>query len=541
MTQAAMPRSMSPSMRGVEVETEFVPEVESDVRFDTPKARLRRPRSGAADVSGVYVDESEDGGRTLRVSRPARRGEALLVEDVLFLSPACPEELEALLGTMCDPKAVEEAATAAAAAGSATRSAPGAAPSWMSRATQLMLVIIKALVEDNSTDQPRVEAFRGLRGDTERWAEPSKRLWNMLNEEYRSRIALQAVVEVYGIVKASIRAESPEGRAGIYQVGSNTRHSCAPTAYQEVVVPIVEQFSRPGSSACGDGRDGVVPGSPSMSGRLSFGSMSGLELEVPRFLEQLVLRAERDLDENADVTVSMIPEYLPTWQRRVRLQVEQDFVCTCERCVRDPEVVCAFVCPQCNVGPCSPAGPVLAPGDFGGHPLLCEACGAMISEEAAVAPFSEADKSEAIGPLLHPYHHRIVNQNMKCLQELTPPMRIQAIEHLMTAAKRLAKSDVHPLLGKLAELSASAHLDHGDLPAAVNGYRRAEELYALSHRGPPDAGHEARCHEQRTMITAGRLGRVPRRLETVASNSNIRSPSLPRLAETDMEGVVEEQ
>merc|ERR1712232_1422762 len=106
-------------------------------------------------------------------------------------------------------------------------------------------------------------------------------------------------------------------------------------------------------------------------------------------------------------------------------------------------------------------------------------------------------------------------------------------EQLMEAQRRITgHSNGHPLLGLLCELLAAAHLELGEHHQAVTGFRRAQEFYATSHRGPPDPGYELRCYQQQMKLTTGPLGAMPPRLSKLPSKLT-RSPSLPSLAEGD--------
>mmetsp|Transcript_11689 Transcript_11689/g.31475 ORF Transcript_11689/g.31475 Transcript_11689/m.31475 type:complete len:515 (+) Transcript_11689:79-1623(+) len=490
--------------------------------------RGRGTRGKATDASGVYVDEREEVGRFLRAARPIRRGEAVLVEDALFLSPADGHELQVLLAQTCDLHAVEAAAVAVGCSASAS-SHGGPASTWLGIAEQLSLVVIQALIEAGDTEPPQCEAFRELRGDTERWAGPAGALWGLLNEDFRARITIEAVTEVYSIVAANLHA-TESGRAGVFPLGGLLEHSCAPTAFKEVAVPY-GSFSRPGSPSC---HEGSPPGSPCSR-------VSSMPTATP-LNPQLVVRALSDLAEDDIVSISYISECLPTWKRREELQAGYGIVCTCRRCEREPEAVCAFYCIACGAGLCTPTAPVTSPGELRGHSFSCESCGDVTSEEATIAYYMQAELVEVVTQeymsILHPYHWKVFGMYLHGLQELTPPDRVQVIERLMAAQQRLCKSDSHPLLGQLCELSATAHMDAGELPQAVAGFRRAQELYALSHRGPPDAGHEQRCYGQQMKVTAGRLGAVPRRLSKMSGTIG-RSPSLPSLAEGELEDIAD--
>jgi len=115
--------------------------------------------------------------------------------------------------------------------------------------------------------------------------------------------------------------------------------------------------------------------------------------------------------------------------------------------------------------------------------------------------------------------------------------RITAIEQLLEAQKRLTGCDSHPLLGQLTEQIADAYIELGDFHRAAHMYQRASDLYAVSHRGPPDSGHDRRCYEQKMRVSAGRMGALPRRLSRLGGGALSRSPSLPSLAEVETEEV----
>ena len=115
------------------------------------------------------------------------------------------------------------------------------------------------------------------------------------------------------------------------------------------------------------------------------------------------------------------------------------------------------------------------------------------------------------------------------IQQIPAESRLQALEQISEAQRRLSGSDGHPLLGRLVEFTASAHNELGDIPKAASAYQRAADLYEVSHRGPPESGHDRRCYDCKMSITAGRLGSVPRRFSRLSTVT--RSPSLPSLAE----------
>jgi hypothetical protein len=393
-------------------------------------------------------------------------------------------------------------------------------PFSLSVSAQLSLVIVQALLQDG--DAINCEDFRQLQGDTERWRRPATTLWSQMREELREQIAEEAMCEIFSIVAANAH-ESNSGRAGLFKMGSYAEHSCTPSAFKEVVTPVEMAPSRPCTP------DADEQASP--SSRRSF---------VPSNLPpRLVIRAQRDIAENDIISISYIREYLPTWKRRELLQAGYGFFCRCERCMLMAEAVCAFTCPRCDDGPCSPLAPVTAPdGSFKGLSFRCEACGIVTTEESEVEAFTRAEQDEVLSAestaVLHPFHHKICGVYLHNLEAIPPQDRVQAIEQIIEAQRRLVGSLNHPILGRLCEKMAAAYMEVGDSHEANVSYRRAQELYSFSHHGPPDAGHDLRCFQMQTQV-AGPLGPVPRSLSRLPRRSLAKSPSLPSLAEDNTE------
>eukprot|EP00931_Biecheleriopsis_adriatica_P069457 TRINITY_DN4329_c1_g1_i1.p1 TRINITY_DN4329_c1_g1~~TRINITY_DN4329_c1_g1_i1.p1 ORF type:complete len:518 (-),score=90.93 TRINITY_DN4329_c1_g1_i1:133-1686(-) len=500
----------------------------------------RRPGHGG-DLAAVRLEEREDGMRILCASRPVRRGEALLVEDALFLSPCEDDEFHALISNTCDQDAAGSAALAAGADYPLTTSSMLSSPativtstpasaSWMGVWEQLTLVIVQAFLVDE--DAQNCEEFRNLRGDAERWQELAGRLWVMLREDVREQLSFEALCEIYSTVMEN-GFQADGGRLGIFNLGSYAEHNCAPNAFKEIFVP-VESSSRPGSPCSPNSGSLSPPPSPSR------GVLMPPAVQRPK----LVLRAAHDLAEGDLVTLSFVQRYLPTWRRQELLQASYGFLCSCDRCERAPEVCCAFICPRCGAGPCNPTAPVAAAGgDLRSHSLRCETCGDLEIDEAYLEVLIGAENSEdfsdEVTRLIHPYHHKYFLTYMSTLQAMPAHQRIQAAESMMEAQRRLAGSDATPLLGQLCEHIASAQMELGDHHQAIASFRRAREMFAISHRGLPDAGHDDRCYQQEASITAGPLGAAPRRLSRVPTGLLARSPSLPSLAEGFEEGVDE--
>ncbi|CAK0817222.1 unnamed protein product, partial [Prorocentrum cordatum] len=111
------------------------------------------------------------------------------------------------------------------------------------------------------------------------------------------------------------------------------------------------------------------------------------------------------------------------------------------------------------------------------------ACGAVTTEEECLEERSAAELSEVVSAesmrVLHPFHHKVVGMYLGRLKDLPAAARVQIAEQLMEAQCRLSKSESHPLLGKLAELAARAHLELGDAGAA------ALEASAMRRRSSP--------------------------------------------------------
>lgn len=483
-------------------------------------------RGGVSDRSAVRKQEQEDGSQCLVLNRPVRRGEAVLAEVPLFLSPADDEELQALLVGMCDLAAVQ---------GARASQDPGGPP-WLSVEDQLCLVVIQALFQN--PDAPEFEELRQPRCDVSRWSAQADRLWTLLREDDQSKIPKEALPDLCGVVAANIHFVEG-GRAGIFLMGSYANHSCIPSTFKEVAIPedIASRPGTPDSECC----PSVASASASFSRALTPPSSPGKSRQE---MPQLVLRAHHDLAEGDIINYSWIPEYLPTWKRQELLQARYGISCSCDRCVRNPEVVNAYHCPKCGKGPCSPTLPISAPGgDLKGHHLSCESCGALSVEDTALAECMEAERSaaglEKQAQVLHQYHYSIVAANHDSLASLPPAERIHAVEILMEAHRRLFPGSGHPLMGWLCEQAAAAHAALGDHHQAVAGYRRAQELYALSHRGPPETGHDQRCYLQQMRLSAGPLGVVARRLSKPPGQLS-RTPSLPTLEETEADKCADE-
>lgn len=496
-----------------------------EIELDAPLSP-RRPGIGA-DASAVHLVDDEDAGRILRISRPVRRGEALLAEEPLFLAPCSDEEFALIVSSTCDAAAVEAAAAAAGAEPPHSVAPSGMPPSstacppsasWMAVWEQLTLVVVRAFLEDEESQS--CEDFRNLRGDAERWQGPASPLWHMLREDVQASFTFEALCEIYATV-AENAFQTEEGRAGIFNLGSYAEHSCVPNAFKEVFVPI-EHSSRPASPCTHD--SDAPPGSPSR------GVFPPIGMAPP----QLVIRALHDLAEGDVVTLAKVQEYLPTWRRQELLQATYGMTCVCDRCERKPELVCAYRCPQCGSAPCCPTLPLQVPG-LQGQALRCESCGDLELDEQYLAALVEAENEEGfsdeVGRLIHPFHHKYFLSYLANLQGMAADDRISAIETMLDALQRLSGSDGTPLFGKLVENMANAQLDLGEHHLATAGFRRAQEMYSISHRGLPDAGHDARCYQQETRVTAGPLGAAPRRLSRVPTGLLARSPSLPSLAE----------
>lgn len=465
-------------------------------------------------------------GRYLRLRRPIRRGEALLVEEPLFLSPGSRAELEELLGQLCETNALILAA--AAPTQGSQEGFPGGF-GWLPVSEQICLVILQAQLA--APQSAKYEALRTLQGDPERWASPATRLWRLLREDIRAQVSLEELKEVYAIVANNAHG-AERGQAGLFLIGSMAEHSCAPTAFKEVIAPVVAS-SRPGSPRVEDPQ-GAASFATTCAGRVR---------EKPQRSPQLILRALHDMDADEVVSISYIPEYLPTYKRRSLLQANYGFICECDRCLRSPEVVCAYICPGCEDGPCSPTVPVASTtGDLTGLTLSCESCHAITSEEVVLSQFAAAECSEVVSAeftqYFHPFHHKIFGMYLNNLKALPAAQRVEALEQLLDSQRRLTPGEVHPLLGKFSELMAIAYLEMGKHHEALAGFRHAEEHYGASHKGFPDVGHVKRCFDQEMQVLAGPLGPPPLHLTRGAVPGTCRPPSLPALPELgeDVEG-----
>jgi len=477
------------------------------VELDAPLS----PRSShgidgwASDTSAVYIDEREEVGRYLRAARPIRHGEAILVEEPLFMSPASPDEIHELMRQALDPSVI--------AAG-----AQDGTPFSLSVSAQLSLVVALAFIQDGNA--PNCEEFRQLQGDTERWRGPATTLWSQMREELRAQISEEAMSEIFSIVATNAH-ESEHGRAGLFNMGSYAEHSCMPSGFKEVLTPVERAPTRP----C----------SPDMGGQASPHAVR--EFVPTSQPPRLVIRAQRDIACGEIISLSYISEYLPTWKRRELLQQGYGFFCRCNRCMLKAEAVCAFRCPRCDDGPVSPLAAVNAPDGYKGCEFRCESCGVTIAE-GEIEAFTRAELDEALSPestaVLHPYHHKIIGVYLHNLQAIPAHERIQAIEQIIEAQRRLTGNLSHPILGRLCENLAAAYMEVRDWQQANVSYRRAQELYAISHRGPPDSGHDLRCFQMQTQV-AGPLGPVPRSLSRLPRRSLAKSPSLPSLAEDNTE------
>eukprot|EP00928_Gymnodinium_smaydae_P039532 TRINITY_DN26990_c0_g1_i1.p1 TRINITY_DN26990_c0_g1~~TRINITY_DN26990_c0_g1_i1.p1 ORF type:complete len:527 (+),score=90.41 TRINITY_DN26990_c0_g1_i1:160-1581(+) len=470
----------------------------------------------------ALVDERDEVGRFVRVTRPVRRGEAIIVEDAMLASPADDCELQALLSAMCCPSACS-----ARAAECGVDSSVSSPSSWLPVLERLSLVAANAVLEDPDSE---VSVELGLlHGDEVRWAEPAGRLWTLLREELRVQLSCGAFCEVYAAVAENALLDETGSRAGLFRLGSYLEHSCSPSAFKELLV--VQD----------------VPSTPSKGQPAVVG---------PRF--QLVVRALQDLDEGDSVSISYIDEYLPTYRRRELLQARYNFFCSCHRCELGTEAVAAYVCPACGGGPCSPEVPLAAPlgvappppahdiscsdpsAPSSGLSLRCDNCSVDLdADDAHLQRYIEAEHSEAITPevqqFLHPFHYKIHSAYSAGLLSMEPTSRIQALELLLDAQRRLSGSSAHPLLGRYCELMAAAHMELHDHQRASAKLRAAQDFYSQSHRGPPDAGHGARCRAALAQVTTGPLGTPPRRQGRAGSQILTHSPSLRSFPEGEWE------
>mmetsp|Transcript_51452 Transcript_51452/g.137308 ORF Transcript_51452/g.137308 Transcript_51452/m.137308 type:complete len:491 (-) Transcript_51452:72-1544(-) len=455
------------------------------------------PRHGASNTSSVVLVDD-----TLRLNTSVRRGEAILVENAIVLSPADEGELDALVARMCDPTEVAARRTA---------SVQETASSWLSLREQLVLVAVETFVR--SPESSVCEAFRELAGDLccARWAVEAQRFWSLLRQDLREKLDRNNVDEFYSLVAGNARED--ESRAGLFHFGGYIEHSCCPNAFMEIVAPEVSRMTSPGSPRTG-------PPTP-----------KSVQVISEPHLPQLVVRAQRDLADGELVTISYVPVYLPTWKRRELLD-DRSVSCSCDRCEHAPELVCAYICPHCNDGPCCPMLPCSTPGSLStGTVLRCEACDAVSSD---LSVFSDAESSEDESGRLHPHHHRLINRHLASLPTLEPLDLVRIADLVLDAHVRIFGS-CSPLYGKLCELEANAHLEVSNVTECAAAFQRAAEFYASSHRGAPEAPHYRRCYDQKSTVMAGRLGAMPRRLSKLGTES-LKVISMPSLKEDIEEG-----
>lgn len=402
----------------------------------------------------------------------------------------------------------------------------------LSSSDQLSLVVVKAMLKDPS--DPKCEAVGELpgAGAAWRWTAAAENLWALLREEVQGRLeSFAAWLEVYTVICANAETLGEEGvHRAIFKLGCLAEHSCVPSTFKEILC------WPPGGSS-----SDTTTTSPSSScwqqqqGR----PKAVMEAEHQQHPCQLVIRAHEDLDEGDVISISYVPEYLPTWRRQDLLTAGYSLACACDRCTRETELVCAYVCPVCGGGPCSPTAPVVSRAEpLRGLTLRCEECNAETVEEGGtMGHLIAAESAEVLSAevlcVLHPFHHRVFQEQLeRCQTAPSPADRVRIGEQLVSAQRRLTHSKGYTLLGRLCEMIAAAHLEMNEHHQAAASLQRAREFYASSHRGTPDGGHDERCSAQQTRAMAGPLGSPPRR--SLRSPSTItRSPSLPSLAEGD--------
>jgi len=223
----------------------------------------------------------------------------------LYQSPAHDDQLEALLASTCEEAAVQSASSSWVPVPNAKN--PTSAK-WLCVTDQLALTVIQGVLE--APDSWRCKALFKLRGDASRWTQRIDKLWSLLSGPARKQISQDTLAEVYAVVAANAHADAG-GRAGVFDLASYAEHCCTPSAFKELV---------------------------------------SIELEGEP-ATRLVVRAHCDLNEGDTLSLSYIPEYLPTRRRREILKAGYGFDCMCPRCTQLPETVCAFRCPSCDDGP----------------------------------------------------------------------------------------------------------------------------------------------------------------------------------------------
>jgi len=402
--------------------------------------------------SRVEVCELESKGRYLLTTGPVRRGEALIVEDPLYLSSVDFAAWSRLAENICDSEAL-----------AATRER-GRSDGRLPVSEELTLTICEALFNESDLDQ--YESFDKLRGDPLRWAESASRLHGLLRPDVQASISREALTRIYSIVAANAH-DAEGGRAGVFALGSMCEHSCSPSAFKEVA----------NITSLTSSKDAGVS-----------------EKAEPK----LIIRALRDLAAGEIVSLSYIPEYQPTWKRKSELQAMYGFQCVCPRCTVTAECACTFVCPDCE-GPCSPTTPSGAgPGDFSDLTFTCEDCCAEFARSSEeVLSFTAADKctifGDVAGQAMHPYHHKIVSMYTGALGNLPAHSRAAILQQLLDANCRSLHSDTHPLLARMTEKLAEAQMECGQRLEAAASFKDAADMFAKTHHGYPDVGHVSRC------------------------------------------------
>lgn len=411
------------------------------------------PAEVLCDVCLVSADWCERVGRFVRTTRDVVRGEVILVEAPAFITPTSDACLDKLVHALCDPVQVDL---------ERKRHHGAKLPvPWV-----LALVAIKNLSEE--TDGFHSFAARQLTfldGDVERWHEMGERVWSLLLDSTKAKVEKQQVLLTCGAVGMNAHSAS-QGCAAVFLTGSLIEHSCAPNAFKE----IAGVRSRDGSTQ-----------------------------------DCLIVRALRGLEKGEAVSISYVPEYMPTWKRRQTLEAYYGFTCTCVRCSAGfPELVCAYRCPHCGHGPCSPIDPMLFSD---GHSpryeaisdsppvtaLKCEECEALVDDPEDLDAFTAAERCEFVCqdciPHFHPFHHKIFNSYLGALRKMSCDQLVTALSQLKEAQKRLiAVSEIssHPSFARYAEMAANGLADSGNYEGAKSELMRALECYEMSHNGPPD-------------------------------------------------------
>ena len=208
----------------------------------------------------------------------------------------------------------------------------------------------------------------------------------------------------------------------------------------------------------------------------------------------LSLHTIRPLAPGEPISISYVASYQPTTRRRRLLLAKHGFICACDRCIAQPELVRAFRCPHCGEGPCSPArsGPSC-------RELICDECEAHMQLDddgwAAVVGAAETCGCESMCercmPLFHPFHHTPVEAYSTRMLQLPIEARASVMAQHASAMARLYAGSctreeagegegslAHALVATRVEAIAVAWLSEGRTQEAAEAFADAGERFA---------------------------------------------------------------